>query len=460
MAVVVPAINLQYLQQPLPNGRRALVSSMEISCATAPHYLGRLEAEEIATETFMGSLMAAGNETTIAADQVSWQEEQIESHVNQIIGTNLVTRTLNDFAINAAAIQADPRDIDACRPGDARFFVAVNQRFLVVDALGERNIGKVTAISGDGKTITAVIRDENVDWTVGTTNLDIIFLGHNLDHCETPPCIGWRNYAPTYENSMYSDGVCATYCEETMVADGGWAAFPERSFGGLNLFPDENLDQKLKLAAAQMDAALFWERRTPKAVADAAGEPQGTMGVMQQVELAATKIEGEIVTLEDLVKISQYLKKKKVTQAFLDATPSQYAKLMTIMQGNTNLVYDPFVNHQSDLMYIGYKGVKLYNGVVILFREWEGLTYGSEKLGAAYNFLISPAGKVGVTLNGQKRQLGYVNIVWFGNANDPYKFKRFSNENDMNNGTIEIKYKNKFLPLVLGADRFILGVTV
>lgn len=459
MAVVVPAINLQYLQQSLPNGRRALVSSYEISCATAPQYLGRVEAEEIATETYSGMLMAAGNETTIAADQVSWQEEQIESHVNQIIGTNLVTRTGNDFVINAAAIQVDARDIDTCRPEDARFFVSVNQRFLAVDVTGERNIGKVTAISGDGKTITAVIRDENVDWTVGTTNLDIIFLGHNLDHCECPPCIGWRNYAPTYENSMYSDGVCATYCEETMVADGGWEAFPGRSFGGINLFPDENLDQKMKLAASQMDKVLFWERRTPKAIADAAGEPQGTMGIMQQIEAAATKVEGEIETLEDLVKISQYLKKKKVTQAFLDATPSQFAKLMTIMQGNSNLVYDPFVNHQNDLMYLGYKGVKLYNGVTILFREWDGLTYGSEKLGAAYNFLITPSGKVNVTLNGQKKQMGYVNLVWFGNANDPYKFKRFSNENDMNCGNIEIKYKNKFLPLVLAADRFILGVT-
>ena len=460
MAVVVPAVNLQYFQQPLPKGRRALVSSMEISCLTAPKFLGTVEAEEIATETYMGFLMAAGNETTVAAEQVSWQEKPIESHVNQIVGTNLVTRAGNDFTINAAAIQADPRDIDACRPEDARFFVAVGQRFLVVDATGERNIGKVTAISTDGKTITAVIRDENTAWTVGTTNLDIIFLGHNLDHCECPPCIGWKNYAPTYENSFYSDGVCAEYCEETMVAEGGWEAFPERNFGGLNLYPDENLDQKMKLAAGQMDAALFWERRTPKTVADAAGEPQGTMGVMQQIESGATKVEGEIETIEDLVKISQYLKKKKVTQAFLDATPSQFAKLMGIMQGNSNLQYDPFVNHQNDLMYLGYKGIKLYNGVTILFREWEGLTYGSEKLGAAYNFIITPSGKVNVTLNGQKKQMGYVNVVWFGNANDPYKFKRFSNENDMNCGNIEIKYKNKFAPVVLRADAFILGVVV
>lgn len=458
MAVVVPAVSLQYFQQDLPKGRRALVSSMEISCLTAPKFLGTVEAEEIATETYMGFLMANGNETTVAADQISWQEKPIESHVNQIIGTNLVTRTADAFAINAAAIQADPRDIDACRPEDARFFVGVGQRFLAVDNTGERNIGVVTALSVDGKTITAAIRDENVDWTIGTTNLDIIFLGYNLDHCECPPCIGWKNYAPTYENSFYSDGVCATYCEETMVAEGGWEAFPERNFGGLNLYPDENLDQKMKLGMAQMDAAMFWERRTPKAIADAAGEPQGTKGVMQQIEAGATKVEGEIETLADLVKISQYLKKKKVTQAFLDATPSQFAKLMGILQGNTNLAYDPFVNHQSDLMYLGYKGVKMYNGVTILFREWEGLTYGSEKLGKSYNFIITPAGKVSVTLNGTKKQMGYVNIVWFGKENDPYKFKRFSNEMELNCGNIEVKYKSKWSPLVLRADAFILGV--
>ena len=152
------------------------------------------------------------------------------------------------------------------------------------------------------------------------------------------------------------------------------------------------------------------------------------------------------------------MKKKKITQAFLDATPSQFAKLMGILQGNSNLAYDPFVNHQNDLMYLGYKGVKLYNGVTILFREWEGLTYGSEKLGKAYNFIITPSGKLTVTLNGQKKQMGYVNIVWFGNENDPYKFKRFSNEMELNCGNIEIKYKNKYSPLVLRADAFILGV--
>ena len=91
MAVVVPAISLQYFQQPLPKGRRALVSSMEISCLTAPKFLGTVEAEEIATETYMGFLMANGNETTVAAEQISWVEKPIESHVNQIIGTNLVT---------------------------------------------------------------------------------------------------------------------------------------------------------------------------------------------------------------------------------------------------------------------------------------------------------------------------------------------------------------------------------
>ena len=189
----------------------------------------------------------------------------------------------------------------------------------------------------------------------------------------------------------------------------------------------------MKLAAAQMDAAMFWERRTPKAIADAAGEPQGTKGVMQQIEAGATKVEGEIETLADLVKISQYLKKKKITQAFLDATPSQFAKLMGILQGNSNLAYDPFVNHQNDLMYLGYKGVKLYNGVTLLFREWEGLTYGSEKLGKAYNFIITPSGKVTVTLNGQKKQMGYEekkkledNIILLGAKKNPYPYFKIS----------------------------------
>ena len=40
--------------------------------------------------------------------------------------------------------------------------------------------------------------------------------------------------------------------------------------------------------------------------------------------------------------------------------------------------------------------------------------------------------------------MGYVNIVWFGKENDPYKFKRFSNEMELNCGNIEVKYKSKW----------------
>ena len=71
MAIVQPTYNLAYLQNPLPKGRRALVSTMEITTATAPKFLGQVEAEEVALDTYAGFLMAAGNETTVAADQVS-----------------------------------------------------------------------------------------------------------------------------------------------------------------------------------------------------------------------------------------------------------------------------------------------------------------------------------------------------------------------------------------------------
>lgn len=461
MAIVTPTYNLAQLKMPLPKGRRHLVSTMEIATATEPKFIGRIEAEEVAPHSYVGMLMAAGNEIVIAADQVSWSEKLPSSVVNQIVGENLVNRSGDTFTINNSAIPADVFDIDSSRPKEARFFVSEKQRFVVVDATGKRNIGVVKSVSTDGKTITAERRDESGTWNIGTSNLDIIWLGYNLDHCECPPCIGYRPYSPTYENSMYKDGVCQTYCEETLLAEGGWEAFKEENFNGLTLAPDIQLDEKLKELNMRTDHSIMWEHRTPKSVADAAGEPQGMMGIMQQLEGRALKMEGLIETIQDLNKLGAILKKKNVMMCYMDCTPEQYGKLMDLQLGNTHISYDPFTDRQSDLMYQGYKGIKLYNGVVILFREWDGLSgHSSSKLNKAYNFIITPAGKIEATINKVKRQVGHVTIGWFGTDSDVYKMRRDSNENDMNCGNININYVNKYTVMVFGADRFILGVNI
>lgn len=459
MAIVAPTVDIPYLQQPLPKGRRALVSQMEISCATAPHYLGKLEAKKYGYDTYAGFLMASGNEITVPAEQISWKEELSNSNVIQVVGENLVSRTGNDFTINASAIPSDPYDIDTCRPENAQFFTVVGQRFLAVDNTGERNVGVVTSISTDGKTITADIRGEEADWTVATTNLDIIFLNQNLGHCEPPSCIGYKNYSPTYENSFVKDAVCVDYCEETLIAEGGWEAFPEEQFGEFTFTPNQRNDDALMRLTKQTDASLAWEVRTPKSVADAVGEPQGMKGIFQQLDERALKIEGELTTLDDLVTLSTFLKKQEVYECYLDATPSQYGKLMKIMTANVSIQWNPFENHQGDLMYLGYKGIDVY-GVKIMFREWKGLSgRGSEKLGKKYHYVITPADTVNVTLMGKKRNLGRVTLVWFGNENAPYKMKRESNENDYNSGNIKIDYYNKYSVIVLGANQFVLGVS-
>ena len=59
MAIVQPTYTQNYLHLDLPKGRKHLVSSMEIACATAPKYLGRVEAEDVAQDTYLGFLMAA-----------------------------------------------------------------------------------------------------------------------------------------------------------------------------------------------------------------------------------------------------------------------------------------------------------------------------------------------------------------------------------------------------------------
>lgn len=453
MAVVIPQVDLPRFQQPLPKGRKTLVTEMEISCAVAPHFLGQVQAKEVAYDTYAGFLMASGNEITVAADQVSWKEKPSETNVVQIVGQNIVSRTGNNFTINASAIPADAYDIDSCRPENAQFFTFVGERLLAVDNTGKREIGEVTAISSDGKTITVECREEDEEWSLSTSNLDIIFLGDNLDHCGCPSVLGWKPYSPTYENGFKSFGDGFEFCEETMVAEGGWEAFPDRNYGEYVFTPAFQLNDAQKRLMKKTDTALAWEKRT------STGDfSQNMRGIFQFLDERALKVEGELETLDDLISVTQFLKDDDIYEAYLDATPSQYTKLMNIMRENVSIQWNPFENHQSDLMYLGFKGVDIF-GVKLMFREWKGLSgRGSEKLGKAYNFVITPADKVNVTLNGKSQQLGRVTLVWFGNANDPYKFKRDSNENDYNCGKVKVTYKNKVSVAVFGADKFILGI--
>jgi hypothetical protein len=453
MAIVIPQVDYARFQQPLPKGRRTLVTQMEISCAVAPEHLGTVEAKEVAYDTYAGFLMASGNEITVAADQVSWKEKPSETNVIQIVGQNLVSRTGNNFTINTSAIPTDTYDIDLCRPENAQFFTNVGERILAVDPTGKREIGEVTAISSDGKTITVLNREEGAAWTIATTNLDIIFLGDNLDHCECPSVLGWKGYSPTYENGFKSLGDGHEFCEETMVAEGGWDAFPEKNYGEYNFTPSQQLDDAMKRLAKKSDTSLAWEKRT------VGGDlTQNMRGIFEFLDDKAIKFEGELETLEDLIAVTQYLKDQDIYEAYLDASPSQYTKLMLIQRDNAGIEWKPFENNQDNLMYLGYKGVDIF-GVKLMFREWKGLSgRGSEKLGKAYNFLITPADKVNVTLNGKARTLGRVTLIWFGNANDPYKFKRDSNENDYNCGKVKVTYKNKMSVAVFGADKFIIGV--
>lgn len=459
MSIVQPAYNLSNLKMDLPKGRKPLVSAMEITTAVAPKFLGKVMAEHIAQESLLSWIMASGNEEIIAADQVSWSEELDSSLVTQITG-GFVNRSGDNFTIGSGAVTANTYDIDSSRPKELKFYVAKGQEFVVVDNTGKRNNGVVTSVSSDGKSITATRTDDD-SWNVGTSNLDIIWLGYNLDHCECPPCVGSVNYSPTYENSMYKDGVCKEYCDETQIANGGWEAFPERNINNGLFYEDEALTEKIKELNMRSENAILWARRMSKTKADSLGKPQGLMGVFQQLEDKATKIEGTIDDLDDLIRLGNYLKKKGVMTAYLDATDTQYAKLMKIHRDNANITFNPFENNTNDLIYLGYKGVKLYNGVTILFRELPGLSnVGMENISKKYNFLVIPVGKVDVMLNGEKKKMGHVNLVWFGKEGNVFKLKRDSNENDGNCGVVKINYINKFTVIVLRADKFILGVNV
>lgn len=316
------------------------------------------------------------------------------------------------------------------------------------------DVGVITAIGSDQTTVTAQAQNTDGTWTVGTSDLEIIFTGYNLDTCECPPCIGYEGYSPMRENSMYKDGVCLEYCDEEVIARGGNVYEPYKAQDG-EYWLSHNLDLKSKLLYQRADNIFAFERRN-----DSGGDVgEGTNGLFVTLENRATKFEGEITTLEDLEDIAAIVKRNGISEATIFATQSQYKKLMKIVNLNPGIQWDPFVNHQSDLLYLGYKGIDMY-GTKLFFKEWSAMDSknASVNLTKRYPFVVVPMDRLTRVINGKTYNTGHLAVAYFGNERKVYKHLRIDDNPTCDN--FKIQYVNKFTPLIFFPERFILGVGV
>ncbi|MGK6342854.1 hypothetical protein ACMGDK_11480 [Chryseobacterium sp. DT-3] len=455
MAVTVPiTINpASYFIQVDEKTPKPLASSLEVSGLFLPKFIGRVIAEELDDTSLLAQLMISGNEFQVGSEQVVWKEE---GDINTS-DAHKATRATNDFTANPTSIFDDPYDIDSNRPTDVHWAgVAVGMNFYVVDSTGKSQNGVITALSTDYKKFTATPIGGDVAWTVGT-DVQVVFYGFNLDDCECPPCVATKDYAPTYENSMFKDGECLEYCEETEIKEGE-GAFDLFEVDGGYVKVDERLNQKQKELTKRMDNALAFAKRLTEAEATTLGQKnRGTNGIFPMLEGKAQKVEGMIETHADLEYIADLLRKQKVKVATLRCSTAQYSKLRNLVKPTSPYFFSPFENHQNDLMYIGFAGID-FGDVKIYFKQWNALDSNVEYLAKKYNFIIVPEGKLNRKINGQNMSVSYLNIGWFAGNGKVWKYLREDKVDPDSCSVKRTNYTNKFVPVIFMARKFILGI--
>lgn len=439
--------------------RPPLISKTEFSSLWRPDYLGRVIVKELDRTSLVAQLMIQGNELKSGGRQIIWREDEAQYGM-PIIQGNIISRTGNDFTFDATAIQADPEDMDANRPDEAKWIVGLGMNFWVADSLGVMNNGVITAISEDGKTITATPIGEGVSaWTIAETKLDLGFYGYNLKNCEFAPCIGYKNYSPVYDNTFFKDSVCVPYCKEDEIEIGteGFDLLEVKNIGYVS--PDERLNDAQRELMARTEQAIAFGEQLTDAQATALNQERGTKGLFTHYYRKMTKNQGYIETIDDLLMLTEQLRNKGVYSAVLRANNAQMTKLAKIITPTSPYYFSPFEDNTNKMVIFGFKGFEI-NGVRVIFQSWSALDSTSHNLAKKFNYIVIPDGKLTRVVNGKREQVGYLNIVWFAGMNETYKLLRDASDKEVQRGHDRVDYTNKFSLAVFGVDKFVVGVNV
>lgn len=439
--------------------RPPLISKAEYSGLWAPDFLGRVIVKEMDRTSLVAQLMIQGNELKSGGRQIQWREEA-EGYGMPVINGNIITRVGNDFTFNASAIEVDPEDMDLNRPADAKWIVGVGMNFWIADTLGQVNNGVITAVSEDGKTMTAKPIGEGVtDWTIGLTKLDLAFYGYNLKNCKFAPCIGYKNYAPVYDNTFFKDSVCVEFCKETEIEIGTeeFDLLEVKNVGWVS--PDQRLTDKQKELMERTEHAIAFGTQLTDAQALEHDQERGVKGLFTHYYKKMTKNEGYIETLDDLLMLTEQMRANDIFSGVLRANNTQMTKLAKIITPTSPYFFNPFDDNTNKMVIFGFKGFEI-NGVRIIFQSWSALDSTSTNLAKKFNYIVIPDGKLTRVVNGKKEQVGYLNIVWFAGMNETYKLLRDASDKEVLRGHDRVDYTNKFSLAVFGVQKFIVGINV
>lgn len=435
-------------------GQRKPISAMELSNIFIPESLGYVMAEEMGQGSILATLSAQQREFTTRLSQVMWKEEGDML----VASANKATYATNVFTVSPTSFPTPVGNMDTSIPGAAAaqwVGIHVGLRFTVFDSTGVQNWGRITAIAGDGKSFTAAATGA-ASFTVGAS-VEVMFTNYNLDHCECPPAIAIKNWAPTFGNTLAKDGVAVEYCAETMQEEGMLFDHIPTPRGEVSV--DTRLNDALKLHTQRLEHSFAFDKQLTEAEATAAGSiAQGTNGVFTILEGRATKVQGLVEDMDDVNLLVSILKKNKIREATMHCTAAQFTALQALFPVTSAYHIDPFVDHENDLVHFGFAGFKI-NGVTIRFKEWSALDEAGDFVGLKYNFVIVPEGRLRRVINGQTENVGYLNAAYYTIDGKVMKMLR---QDQVGNGGYcgvdKISYLTKVAPVLFMANKFILGV--
>lgn len=434
-------------------GAQKPISAMELSGIFLPESLGYVMSQEMGTGSILAQLAMQQREFEVSNDQVMWREEgdMLRSLVNK------ATHATGTFTVNPTTFPQVAGNIDTAAPTDAQWVgVTPGLRFTVFDSTGVQNWGVVATVAPDGKSFTATSTGGAASFTVGS-DVEVMFTNNNLDDCECPPCVAIKNWSPTLQNTLVKHGTCIQYCEETMIKENVRFDYIETPDGNVSV--DGRLNDALRKMHREVEATFAFDKRLTEAEATAQGKDHvGTDGVLTILDGRATKVQGLIETMDDVMLLIGLLKDNGISEATMHCTSAQYSALQALFPPNSAWHIDPFVNRETDLIYLNFGGFKI-NGVTIRFKEWSVLDYGAPYAAKKYNFVIVPEGTLSRVINGRRENVGYLNVVYF--AGNGKVWKNLRSEDPGNGGYCgldKINYFTKVAPVIFMAHKFILGI--
>lgn len=463
MNIIIPKIN-QIIDPKTPPGVATPLSKEEICAFNSdlmefPVLLGAVQDDlaRLYGRSLIYYLTTQGRELYESGHAVVIKEP-IDNESNVYEYPNLISRSGNTFTLNTDILDDDTDDTgDTCVPDltKLKFVVIPTQEVTITDGTKREN-GTVTEVSEDGKTIT-VAPLNGADWTIGTADLDIIVLSPDMDweDCGSASCV---NPTSILNSNYFRRSVDACKFNEGELLNRGNCLGYENG----RYFYDKRMDQlKLDHLRRIGETIVFGHN----AVEGSQAKPLGVGKMFSMLDqllsaFGALKVDGYIETRADFSQLIAYLRKYRAPYTYtIRADSAQYSKLQSLITEGMQLTYDPF-DTRENMARFSFSGIEIEN-YQFYFTVCDILATGGfagrhfEK--TTPKFIMIPEGTVPVIRNNQRKDVGYMNIVW--NQSDEITYKAYKRVDPLPGCPyMEVKYDSSYTNLIVQRQKWIIGI--